>query len=992
MTWITTNLLTLEMNIFRPALYLLTGALFLTACGSNDAPAPEPQGPTYRYNYETAPDDPLNALIYTLDNGLKVYMTVYKDEPRIQTAITVRAGSKNDPADATGLAHYLEHMLFKGNSNMGTVNWEEEKVLLDMISDTYETLRATEGADARKKVYQRIDSLSGEAAKFAAANEYDKMVSSLGAKGTNAFTSLERTVYINDIPSNEIEKWAALEGSRFSELTLRLFHTELETVYEEFNRSQDNDFSKVYHTLGKLMYPKHPYGTQTTIGTGEHLKNPSMVKIHEYFDTYYNPNNIAICLSGDLDPDATVDAITKYFGQWESKPLPKFTYEEDAPRTEPVRADVYGPMSEGLVIGWRFGGAHTDDAQYVELAGQLLQNGQAGLMDLNLVQAQKVLRVRGGADVNHDYSELNFYAGMKSGQTMEEVEQLIVDQIEKLKAGDFDDEMMAAVARNAKKDRSASLESNWARAYTMADAFIMRQDWEDRVNQDAARAEITKEQLVAWANKNIGDNYAVVRKYTGVDENTHKVDKPEITNIDINRDAESPFYQEWSKIESSRLKPVFVDYDEAISKQTLGGTVPMWYVKNEVNDIFTMMYVLDMGSRHDSKLALAIEYLPYLGTDKYSAEELQKELFKLGIELDVFAREERIYVRVRGIEESLEEGIQLLEHMLANAQPDDAKLAELISDKLKEREDEKKSKWGILYGGLMSYAQYGPVNPFNDKMSQDELESITSGELIEAIRSVTGYKHRVQYYGSMDMAAAAAIIEKNHPIADNLKDYPEKTEYAELETNENKVYFVDYDMVQTELMFLSYAGKFDKTLMPKAGLFNEYFGSGLSSIVFQEIRESKALAYSAYAAMTTPSKADESHYVRGYIGTQNNKLSDAITAMLDLMNDMPEGQAQFEAAKMAAMKKIETDRITRSGLFWDAIRAQERGVDYDLRKDTYAELPNTSMANLQTFFTENIKGRNYTFLAIGKKEDMDMEALEKLGPVTELKLEELFGY
>ena len=287
---------------FKSILLFIGLATALISCGPNSV-----------NKEDTTPAfvDPINAQIYTLDNGLKVYLSVNKDQPRVQTFIAVNTGSTNDPSDVTGLAHYLEHMVFKGTSNFATLDWEKEKVLLQEISDLYELHRAESDPDKKKVIYAKIDSVSGEAAKYAIPNEYDKMISGLGAKGTNAFTSMERTAYINDIPSTELEKWMKVESERFSELVLRLFHTELEAVYEEFNRGQDNDYRKAYAAMNEIMFTKHQYGTQTTIGEGEHLKNPSMVKIHEYFDTYYVPNNMAICLAGDFDPDVTLAMIKK---------------------------------------------------------------------------------------------------------------------------------------------------------------------------------------------------------------------------------------------------------------------------------------------------------------------------------------------------------------------------------------------------------------------------------------------------------------------------------------------------------------------------------------------------------------------------------------------------------------------------------------------------------------------------------------------------------
>ena len=270
-------------------------------------------------NYKSIPNDPLKARVYTLDNGLKVYLTSYKDAPRVQTNIAVRAGSKNDPENATGLAHYLEHMLFKGTDIYGTLDYEKEKPLLDQIELLYEEYRSIDMSDDtnRNRVWNKIDSVSGLAAKYAIANEYDKMVTSLGAKGTNAYTSNEKTVYINDIPSNQIEKWLKLEAERFRMPVFRLFHTELEAVYEEKNISLGNDGRKMFQALMDGLFPTHQYGQQTTIGTIEHLKNPSLTEIRKYFNKYYVPNNMAICLSGDFDYDETIKLVDKYWGSFE---------------------------------------------------------------------------------------------------------------------------------------------------------------------------------------------------------------------------------------------------------------------------------------------------------------------------------------------------------------------------------------------------------------------------------------------------------------------------------------------------------------------------------------------------------------------------------------------------------------------------------------------------------------------------------------------------
>lgn len=343
------------------------------------------------YKYETVPNDPLKARIYTLKNGLKVYMTVYKDEPRIQTYIAVRAGSKHDPADATGLAHYLEHMLFKGTDKFGTTDAVQEKFYLDQVIRLYDVHKRTTDDAKRAAIYRQIDSLSFLASKFAIANEYDKMLASMGAKGTNAYTWVEQTVYVNDIPSNQLEKWLEVEAERYRNPVMRLFHTELEVVYEEKNRTLDSDQRKIFYELYANLFPTHQYGTQTTIGTIEHLKNPSIQAVIDYYNTYYVPNNMAICLSGDFNPDETIKLIDAKFGGFKPKPVPKFVSTKQAELRAPIVRNVYGPDAESVTFGYRFEGAGSRDADLIIMCDMLLSNGNAGLIDLNLNQSQKVL-------------------------------------------------------------------------------------------------------------------------------------------------------------------------------------------------------------------------------------------------------------------------------------------------------------------------------------------------------------------------------------------------------------------------------------------------------------------------------------------------------------------------------------------------------------------------------------------------------------------------
>jgi len=942
------------------------------------------------FAYETVSNDPTGLRLYTLDNGLKVYLSKNTDEPKIQTYIAVRAGSNYDPKESTGLAHYLEHMVFKGTSEIGTLDWQKEKVFLDKISDLYEQHKAETDPDKKLALYKKIDATSLEASNYSIANEFDKMISSLGTTGTNAYTWYEQTVYTSKIPANELSKWLMLERERFGELVLRLFHTELEAVFEEFNRSQDNDFRKSYYAMLEGLFSKHPYGQQTTIGIGDHLKNPSMVAIHNYFDTYYVPNNMAMVLVGDLDFESTIKKIDESFGTLERKTVEHPTLPKETLIESPIVKEVFGPTTENISIGFRSEGIGTEDEKLVTLCDMILTNGSAGLIDLNLNQKQVVQNAGCGTSFHLEYGFHRFTGTPKEGQMLDEVKDLLLQQIDLLKKGEFEDWLIDATVNDLKLNQTKEYENNTALAGMYVDAFIFRENWMDRVQFLDDLKNISKQDVIDFANRFYKDNYVVVYKRKGEDDSIVKVANPGITPVNLNRGKASQYMQDFNAIESEALQPKFVDYKKAIKTSELDNGINVSYIENELNDLFNLNIIFDMGNDSDNKLGLAVGYLEYLGTDAMSAEDVKKEFYKLGISYYVSSSAEKVYVGLNGLKENLPKGLELLENLWANAVPNQEAYSKYVDQILKGRQDGKTQKGNILYNGLMSYGKYGEHSRLRNIMQSKELSVLDPQELVDIVKDLKTYKQRVFYYGK-DASAAVAALNKYHQVPNELKDHKEAAVYTEKETG-NNVYFVDYDMVQSEMLFLAKGEPFKAENMAASTLFNTYFGGGLSSIVFQEIRESKSLAYSAWSNYSNASKKENSNYVMAYMGTQANKMSQAVDAMMDLLNDMPEAEEQFIAAKEATLKKIAAQRITKSDIFWSYERLQKLGIDNDNRKDIYNTIKNMKIEDLRAFFNANIKGEDYNIMVIGNKKDIDFKALSKLGDVKEMDIDYLFNY
>ena len=944
-------------------------------------------------NFEYALNDPFKARIYTLKNGLKVYMSVYKNAPRIQTYIAVRAGSKNDPATATGLAHYLEHMVFKGTDKFGTKDFAKESVEITKIENLYETYRQTKDDAQRKQIYHQIDSISGVAAKYAIANEYDKMLAGIGGQGTNAFTSFDQTVYVNDIPSNQLENWLKIEAERYRKPVLRLFHTELEAVYEEKNRGLDSDNSKLWEAVFAGLFTNHTYGKQTTIGTIDHLKNPSMKEIMKYFNANYVPNNMAICLSGDFDPDETIKLIEKHFGTMVSKPVAPYTFEKETPITQKVVKEIIGPDAANLAMAWRFAGTGSKDADMITLINLLLSNGRAGILDLNLNQQQKVLNSGGFAYVLKDYSTHILFAEPKDGQSLEDAEKLLLEQLELLKKGEFPDWLMGAVITDMKLQKTKELENNQSRAMAFVDAFVNDTKWQQVVNSVERLSKITKQEVMEFAKANYNsNNYVVAYKRVGEDTNIQKVEKPQITPVEVNRDDQSPFVKNILEAKPTDMQPKFIDYEKDVMKTTMNGNIPVLYSQNTENQLFDLYYVFDMGTNNDKTLPVAIDYIPYLGTSKMTPAEVQQELYKLGCAFNVFNSDNQTWISLSGLSENFEKASRLFEGMLADPKIDDATLKNLVSDILKKRSDSKQQKRTILQKMMVNYAKYGASNPATNILSEDELNKLQPAQIAELIKSLLTYQHKILYYGPKLVGNVKEILNTVHTVpAAGLKSVPAEANFVSQSFN-NTVYVVDYDMKQAEIVILTEGDKYDANNVPLINMYNEYFGGGMSSVVFQDLRESKALAYSCYSVYRGPSTPKQPFYNFSYIGSQADKLPEAMAGMMNLLNNVPKSDIAFGAAKEAILQNIKTERINKADILFDYLNAEKFGLKTDIRKDIFTKVSTMKFEDVKKFQDEKIKNKPASVLVLGKKDLLDIKTLEKYGTVRYLTLKDVFGY
>ena len=949
------------------------------------------------YKFTTVEGDLMKTRIYTLDNGLKVYLSVNKEKPRIQTYIAVRTGSKNDPAETTGLAHYLEHLMFKGTTKFGTNNPEAEAPLLADIEQRYEAYRKLTDPEARRQAYHEIDSVSQLAAQYFIPNEYDKLMAAIGAQGTNAFTSNDVTCYTEDIPSNEIENWAKIQSDRFQNMVIRGFHTELEAVYEEYNIYLTDDGDKVWKALGEKLTPTHPYGTQTTIGTQEHLKNPSITNIKNYFKKWYVPNNVAVCMAGDFDMDKTIAIIDQYFGGWKpgadvSQPVFPEQKSLTAPKDTTVIGQQADQQAEQVWVGWLAKKASDLQCDTLDVIGDMLNNGKAGIFDLNLNQTMRVQGAGAGLQEQQDYSAFILMGQPMPNQSLQEVRALMLGEIENLKKGNFSDDLLPSVINNRKLNYQRGMENNRWRTNQFMSAFINGVTWEQQVGYIDRVSKMTKQQIVDFANRFFTDGYATIYKTQGVDSTQKKIDKPAITPIQANRDQKSAFVQAIQDSKVEPIQPVFVDFSKDMTISETANKLPLLYKKNVDDELFNLVFRYEFGHEDDNRYDIASDYLDYVGTDKLSAMEIKQQFYKLACNYSVNVNGDNLNISLSGLNENLPAALQLLEDVLHNAKADKDSYNQFIDLTLKSRDDRKKDQ-RQNFDYLYHYAVYGPHNLRRDDMTEQQLREADPQQLLNLLSDLSAMQHKVLYYGPMTEQELSALLSKEHKTPAQLKPVPEGQPFIEQAATDNEVLIAPYDAKNIYMRMYHNEGRsWNPEEAAVQEVFNEYFGGGMNGIVFQEMREARGLAYNAYAYYYSPDYKDRKEYYMTHIITQNDKMTDCITHFHEILNEMPASETAFQIAKDAVTKRLASSRTTKSGVINSYLNAQKLGLNISFNELIYKNLDKVTLQDIVAFEKLTMANKPYRYVILGDEKELDMGTLEKLGPIRRLTTEDIFGY
>ena len=914
-------------------------------------------------------------------------------EPTLFASLVVRAGGKQDPPHATGLAHYLEHMMFKGTSRFGTRNWRKEQPLLAQIENLFNAYGQLKNTQERQACYNKIDALSQKAAQYALANEYDKMMSALGVSMTNAYTSEDRTVYVNQIPANQLDNWLAVEAERFNEMVPRLFHTELETVYEEKNRACDDDGWRMYETMLSALFPNHPYGTKPLIGTVEHLKNPSITEIKRFFNTYYCPNNMALCLSGDMDPNNTLKLIEKHFGHLKSNPaLPKLS-KQTATNVTTQEQKLWGPSPEEILIATRCPTLGDNNYLPCLLCDMILANGQAGLIDLNLKQNQKVLSASVFLSDMYDYGAHILQARPKKDQSLQEVKNLLWQQITRLQDGDWDETLIQAIANDIEKHRLKREDNNEAMCRELVETFAYDLNWQEYQELPHRVRDCSAAEVQSFAQQTYNTTQRVIIfKHTGEAKDVKKVPKPNITQLKLNKEDTSEFHEQLLKQKVNPILPKFADFEKDIQHGQHSEYETLCHAPNNDNDLFHAEQLYEIGLRHEPRTQVALAYLDYLAPKGLSINAFKQKFYALGGEQSLSLRETHAQFQLQGLSRHKKELWHLWQRLLFEPQEDEKVLKEFKADILKERENIKKDKRKLLFKGLLNYAMYGPKSPLRHRMPEKELKEISSQQLLQDIEQLAYSKKRLLHHGpghiqnlTQFLNSCETNFEKKDPHT--AKPYPfQKKEVGK----QPKVYFLPYDMLQVEMLFVCRQPRFAPEDMAQVLLFNEYFSGSMHAPVFQELREARALAYAATARYVQPQRLQDFGHFFMYIGTQPDKQQEALTAMQHLLQNFPAIPENFALSQQVLIKQLCCQRFQGPALLSHYEQCRRLNLTQSPASQTLHYLKHAHLDDVAEFHQKRLAQQNYHLLVMGNEKYIDKQLLADYGEIHVLSPEELF--
>ena len=939
---------------------------------------------------------------YQLDNGLTVYLWEDHDQPDVQGWTVTRAGSIDEPADATGLAHYLEHMLFKGTDRIGALDWAKEKPLYEQIIALYDTLALTTDDKAREAVQQRINEVSREAAQYAATDEFSNLIQGIGGEGLNAFTSYDVTCYMNSFPAYQMERWLTIYADRLTNPVFRSFQAELENVFEEYNMYLDDNSTHVRNFIFGKLYEGHAYA-RDIIGYPEDLKNPKLRKLIDFYNTWYVPNNMALILVGDFEIETTKPLIEKTFGKLQSRPLPERTKYPTTAFTQDERYTAkLGYMPE-LNIAYNGVAVGDKDELTLNFVANLLSNSmQIGLLD-QLTLDNKLMYAVAANDTRRDQGRFLVVAvpymdaQTQTYTSLRETEELVMKEVQKLVDGDIDPELVEMVRQNFYQEFDRTMEYPQMKVSLLYSAFTYQQPVEEILREKELVAAITIDDIKRVAKQYLG----APKKVFEIEEGTPKKDKlpkPKIKSLDSPK-GESEYAEYIETIPAGKLTPTFIDFSDIDQDRFYEG-VSVYCTPNPKNHIFSLRLKYGVGTYELPLLEYAAALMNMSGikgAPGIKPAEFRAKLAKLGGKCSYSVSEGYFYVDVEGNEDNLEEIISLvnLHMMLPNFESENDMLINNIKGQVYSSRQVEQRNTDIVADAAFDYVRYGDNSSYIKRPAlMEEVLQMTPSQLEGVLHQIQNYELEIHYAGALPALDVKNILYSKLSLNQNVRPSQSPIERPVVPITEDKIYFLpDASMQQAKVYFLIDGEPYNVKDAVNYMAFNEYFGGGFSGLVMNEIREKRSMAYTAYGYFSRTPKQGQLTKFTGYVGTQSDKVADAIDVYMSLLDSMPQYPETMENIRTVLRQSVLSNKPTFRSKSQRLTANMLLGYKVDPAMLQVRDIQRLTFDNVLSFYEQRVKGKPITILIMGDPKLIDQKQIKaKYGKITKLSKSRLFSY
>ena len=943
-----------------------------------------------------------NGLVeYKLDNGLTVMLWEDHDQSDVQGWTVVRAGSIDEPETATGLAHYLEHMLFKGTDRIGTLDWKKERPLYEHVIALYDTLAMTDDAKAREAIQTRINQVSCEEALYSATDEFPNLIQSIGGEGLNAFTTYDETCFMNSFPGYQLERWLTLYSDRLINPVFRSFQAELENVFEEYNMYLDDNSTHVQNFVNGHLYEGHAYA-RDIIGYPEDLKNPKLRQLIDFYNTWYVPNNMALILVGDFDVETAKPLIEKTFGRLQAKPLPaRCIYSNtDFSKDERFSAKLgYMPMLE---IGYKGVPAGDKDELLLDFVAALLSNSmQVGLLD-KLVLDSKVMYAWASNDARRDQGRIGLvavpYLDAETQQyhSLPEVEDYIMAEIKKLIAGNIDTTLVEAVRENFYQQFDRTMEYPQMKVRLLEHSFVYQQPVEQLLQQKKQVAAITLSDIRRVAKQYL----SAPRKTFEIEEGNpkkNKLPKPEILPLAPPK-GESDYCVHFDTIPAGHLVPKFINFND-IDQDNFYEGVHVYCTPNTQNHIFSLRLKYGVGTYEIPLL----EYVTALmnisgvkGNPGMTSAEFRARLAQLGAKCTYSVTDDYFIVDIEGNEDNLQEIVSLVNlHLLFpnfNSE-NDLLLNNIKGQEYSMRQMEQKNT-DMVADAAMEYMRYGENSAYIRRPALQDVLELTASQLESELHRALDYELEIHYAGALPAMNVKSILYGRLPMAEYARPSTSPVERPIMPVDKDVIYFLpDASMQQAKIYFLIDGEPYSINEAVHYMAFNEYFGGGFSGLVMNEIREKRSMAYTAYGYFERPEVQGRTTRFVGYVGTQSDKVADAIDVSMSLLDSMPEYPATIENIRTMLRQSVLSHKPTFRKKSERLTSLMRLGYAIDPATLEVRQIQRLKFDDIDTFWRTHIQGKPVAILIVGDPKLIDQKQIKAHhGKITKLSKNKLFSY